>query len=114
MLKAGDITPLIKSCEVLITTDISTTMLESQILGKPVISFRIKEHLGIPEIIKSKSCLSVTKDDFEEIITQILTDKKFKLECIDRGFVFSKYYLSNIGTASKTLLDFLDNVRKDK
>ncbi len=108
VLKAGDITPLIRSCEVLITIDISTAMLEAQILGKPVISFKIRNHLGVQEIIKSNSCLSVTQDNFEGILTQILTDNDFKLKTIDRGFEFSKNYLSKIGFASENLLSFLE------
>lgn len=109
IIKAGDITQLIKSCEVLITTDISTTILEAQILEKPVISFKSRTHLGTPEIIKSNSCVSATMDDFEKILTRILTDKKFKDELIERGTEFSTNYLSNMGSASQHLLDFLEN-----
>ena len=109
VIKAGDITPLIKSCEVLITTDISTTILEAQILGKPVISFKTRNHLGIPKISHSNSCLSVTQDDFEKVLTQILTDNDFKLKTIDHGFEFSKNYLSKMGSASENLLRFLEN-----
>ncbi|MGQ0790630.1 MAG: UDP-N-acetylglucosamine 2-epimerase [Nitrosopumilaceae archaeon] len=116
VIRAGDIIPLIKSCEVFITTDISTTILEAQTLEKPVISFKIRNHVGIPEVIKSNSCVCTTIDDFEAILTRILTDKKFKQEVIDRGTVFTKSYLSNIGTASKNLLHFLEktDIAKDR
>lgn len=109
VIKAGDITQLIKSCEVFITIDISTSILEAQILEKPVISFKHRTHLDTPEIIKSNSCISATMDDFEKILTQILTDKKFKDELIERGIEFSTNYLSNMGSASQHLLDFLEN-----
>ncbi len=36
--KIGDITPLINSCSILIVLGISTTIIEGQILQKPVIS----------------------------------------------------------------------------
>jgi hypothetical protein len=107
VVKAGDISPLIKSCEVFISTDISTTMLEAQILKKPVISFPTRNHLGIPKIMDS--CLSATIDNFEDMLMQILTDKKFKQKYIERGIEFSENYLLKIGHASKNLLDFLDD-----
>ena len=109
VVKAGDITPLIKSCEVFIITDISTTILEAQILGKPVISFKTRNHLGISKITDSNSCLSATQDNFEKVLTQILTDNDLKLKIIDSGFEFSKNYLSKVGSASKNLLSFLEN-----
>ena len=62
-----------------------------------------------PQIIKSNSCVSATMDDFEKILTRILTDKKFKDELIERGTEFSTNYLSNMGSASQHLLDFLEN-----
>lgn len=116
VIKTGDIIPLIKLCEVFITIDISTTILEAQILEKPVISFKLRDHFGMSEPIKSNSCASTTIDDFESILTRILTDKKFKLEVIERGTMFARRYLSNIGTASKSLLDFLEttNIGKDR
>lgn len=114
VIKAGDISPLIKSCELVITTDISTTILEAQILEKPVISIKIREHLGIPQIIKLNPCISTTKDNFETTFNRMLTDNNFKLDNIAQGSKFIKNYLSNIGCASETLLNFLENNSVEK
>lgn len=110
VLKSGDISPLIELCDVFIVIDISTTILEAQIHEKPVIAFRTRDHLGISEFIKSNSCISATANDFENLFTRVLTDKKFKQEVIGRGTKFCKNYLSNIGSASENLLHFLENV----
>jgi hypothetical protein len=110
VMKSGDITPLIKSCDIFIVTDISTTILEAQIFEKPVIVFKIRDNLGAYEFSKSNSCISATMDDFESLFTRVLTDEKFKQEVIERGTKFYKNYLSNIGSASENLLSFLENV----
>jgi hypothetical protein len=107
VIKAGDITPLIQSCEVFITMDLSTTMLEAQILEKPIISLQIRDFTANTEIIKSNSCLSVSLTDFENILIRILNDEQFRLDVIQQGTKFSKNYLSNLGSASKNILDFL-------
>jgi len=109
VLKSGDISPLIKSCNVFIVTDASTTILEAQMHEKPVIAFKTRDNLGVPEFIKLNSCISATTDDFESLLTHVLTDEKFKQEVIERGTKFCKNYLSNIGSASKNLLSFLEN-----
>ncbi len=109
VLKSGDISPLIESCDVFIVMDISTTILEAQIHEKPVIAFRTRDYLGVSEFIKSNSCISTTVDDFESLFTRVLTDEKFKHEVIERGTKFYKNYLSNPGTASENVLHFLEN-----
>lgn len=35
----------------------SSTILEAQILEKPVISFKTRDHVGVPEVVKSNSCV---------------------------------------------------------
>ena len=44
VVKKGDILNLIHSCEFLITIDLSTTLLEAQILKKPTLSILIKNY----------------------------------------------------------------------
>ena len=109
VLKSGDISPLIESCDLFIVTDISTTILEAQILEKPVIVFKTRDNWGTYEFSKSNSCISATVDDFETHFIHLLTDEKFRQEVIKRGTKFCKNYLSNIGFASENLLHFLEN-----
>ena len=82
-------------------------MLEAQILEKPIISLQIRDFTANTEIIKSKSCLSVCLNDFEKNLIRVLNDEQFRSDLIKQGTIFSKNYLSNLGFASKSVLDFL-------
>ena len=105
VVEAGDITPLIKLCEVFIVTDISTTILEAQILKKPVILVQTRDSL-IPK--KENSLISVHQKNFEETLIKTLTNNEFNLKIIEHGTIFANNYLSNLGNASKHLIEFLD------
>jgi len=77
VLKSGDIFNLIQSCKVFIVIDVSTAILDAQILGKPVISVRVKDSgYGIPSVLKTNSCLITNIDNIEETLTRIFNDKK--------------------------------------
>lgn len=109
VIKNGDITPLIESCEIFLTIDFSTTMLEAQILNKPVISIFVKDRLTeeMPTIFNSDSCVITTIDDFEKSISKVLSDNDFKKQIIINGKKFVDNYLSNQGSAVQEILNFL-------
>jgi len=110
IIHQGEILPLIESCEVFLVIDLSTTMLEAQILKKPVISISVKDYgWGIPEIFKSKSVLRTNKDDFESVLISILEDKEFKQQIIEKGCRFVNESFTNQTTASSKILSFLEN-----
>ena len=109
VVKYGDVFDLLKNCEIFLTLNTSTTILEAQICKKPTISLSVVERgFGNPEIFKSKSCLSIKIDDFEQIFSKLDKDEVFKKNVISNGYEFSKEYLSNQGTASEHLLKFLE------
>ena len=109
IIKSGDILDLIKNCELLITLDMSTTILEAQIAKKPALSMFITDRkFGISEVFKSASCISVT-NDFEKILTKLISNVQFKNELISNGKKFSQKYLSHPGTSSKNLISFLED-----
>ena len=111
IIKTGDIIPLIKNCEVLIVTDISSTILEAQIFEKPVISISIKDYsFGDPEVYTSNSCIRTNPNDFEKILNKTLNNLEFKNDAILKGNKFVEDSLSNPGTASNSLLSFLKNM----
>ena len=111
IIKTGDIIPLIKNCEVLIVTDISSTILEAQIFEKPVISISIKDYsFGDPEVYTSNSCIRTNPNDFEKILNQTLNNLEFKNDAILKGNKFVEDSLSNPGIASNSLLSFLKNM----
>ena len=85
------------------------------LLKKPTISVVVKDSgYGIPSILSSNSCLKVTKDNFENQTKKILEDKEFKNEIIKNSTNYISSYLSNVGTASEKILDFLINYKLKK
>lgn len=109
--KVGDILPLIESCEVFLTIDYSTTILEAQILEKPVISILVKDrlHTQIPAVFSSNSCLTTTIEDFENTTKKVLNDSNLKTKLVENGKKFVDNYLSNQGTAVQKTLQLLKN-----
>lgn len=109
VVNSGSIFPLMENCKLLITFDLSTAILEAQILQKPVISVRLKDYgFGESEIFKTESCVSVAIDDFDEILNKILNDGDYKLKIIQNGENFLNNYLTNKGNASEQILKFLN------
>ena len=108
VVKKGDIISLIKHCEILIVTDISSVILEAQIFEKPVISISIKDYgFGEPEVFTSNSCICTTTDDFEKVLNYTLNNIEFRKNIITKGNRFVENSLSNRGTATETLFSFL-------
>lgn len=103
---SGDIHPLIKSSDLIIVTDVSTVILESMILQKPVISIRMKQHYGMPTIFNY--CKQISLDDFDSWIKSFYDNPNIKKEMISKGNEFLKIYLENHGNASRKLLEFLE------
>ena len=111
VIKKGNIVPLIKSCEVFISLDMSTTILEAQLLKKPVISINTGKipYNDESSIFKSNSCDRVKIEEFDETITKILHDNDYKSDLIKRGTDFFNEYVSNQGKASEKLFSYLKN-----
>ena len=110
IIKKGDIVPLIKSCDIFVALDMSTTILEALLLKKPVISVNtgnIPSHDG-SSIFESDSCDRVKIDDFEEAIQRVLHDNDYRLDLIRRGTAYLDKYVSNQGKASEKLLAYLE------
>lgn len=106
IIKSGSIFPLIQHCKLLITFDLSTTILEAQILKKPVISIKLKDYgFGTSEIFNS--CLSIPIKDFEHTLKRILSDPEYRMDLVTKGDGFVDMYLANKGTSVKAVFDFL-------
>lgn len=108
IVKAGSIIPLIQCCEVVIVIDVTTSILEAQILQKPVISVTVKDQSN-PEIFSSKSCIRTDITNFENSLQKLLQDQNFKEQTIANGNMYVKNYLSNRGNAGESILRFLEN-----
>ena len=109
VIKNYDIVSLIKSCEAFVTIDISTSILEAQILEKPAISVTVKEDLSNnSEVYKSNSCTRCSIDNFEISLNLLLNNIDYRKKQIENGNAFVNESLSNQKNASKTLLSFLE------
>ena len=109
IIKTGNISDLIKACDILVTIDISTVILEAQIFEKPVISVSVKNYnIGDDNcsFFKSKSCIRTELQNFEMNFNRLLQDQEFKRETIYRGKKYVNNYLSNQGSASRKLIEF--------
>ena len=103
--KSGNIFDYIKDCEVLISTEWSTVLLEAMILGIPTITF-LSDPKGFENekiILSGATALLKTTKEFKKTLNDILFDKKFREEIIFKGQNFVDKYMINKGTASKFL-----------
>lgn len=106
VIKNGNIQDLLRKCELLITIDVSTTILEAQILEKPTVSISVKDY-SVDEdncsVFTSQSCIRTKIDNLENILGKILSDQNFKNTLIQNGNKYVNDYVYNQGTASKCL-----------
>jgi CDP-glycerol glycerophosphotransferase (TagB/SpsB family) len=111
VIKKGNIIDLLRLCEFVIVIDISTTIIEAQILEKPVISFSVKNynHLGNPTIFCSNAIIQTNLTDFDTTMQNFLHDSNWQ-KLVATSNKFLSNYLSNQGTASQKLLEFLEEL----
>jgi len=111
IVKSGNITELIKNCELFISIDLSTTILEAELFKKPIISISVKDYnLGDLNSQIFKSCLRTDIDDLENQMRKIFTNSEFKNNIIFIGSNFVDDYLSNQNSASLTFINFLNTI----
>ena len=113
LVKSGNIVDLIKTCSMLITIDISTVILDAQILKKPTILILVKDILQKEsEIVKSNSFIDIKNiEEFENVFLQLISDNKFREDQIDSQSKFLHKYLSNLGNASEKFLNYLEKIQ---
>lgn len=109
IVSSGSVIPLIKKCSLMIALDLSTTILEAQLLSKPVISISFRDHYLNSEIFKN-SCLKIPIENFEDTVIKILYDDTFRYELIKKGTAFSESYLSNKNNSCLSLINFLEKI----
>ena len=102
---SGDISSLIESSDLVIVTDATTVILEAMMMQKPVISIRMKDHYGKPEIFNY--CKQISIDSLDSFIKSFYSSSKIKNELIRKGNDFLKLSFQNQGCASQELLKFL-------
>jgi hypothetical protein len=100
---------LINNCDLVISFNTSSILLESIILKKPTISLITDEWAKENEIIKMNGVMSINDiQDVEKGISEIISNDDYKLELQSNAKQFLGNYLSNHGTASRQLVEMLE------
>ena len=111
IIKYGNIIDLIKSCEIFITIDISTTMLEAQIYRKPIISVTVKSYaFGNSSIFNSDSYIRTNLDNFENTFNQLLNNSDLKNRLIVAGNEYLSNYIYFQNSSSEKFIEMLDQI----
>lgn len=110
VIKSGDILPLIKSSLLVIVTDMSTVILEAQAMKKPVVSILLRDYYGTPEPFESNFCQRINISELDKWITNVINSNDFRNQVVLQGTRFVDLYLANQGTASESLLKFLESL----
>jgi hypothetical protein len=110
VIKSGSILPLIKSSSLVIVTDMSTVILEAQAMKKPVVSILLRDYYGTPEPFESNFCQRININELDEWVTNVINSNDFRNQVVLQGTRFVDLYLANQGTASESLLKFLERL----
>ena len=105
-----DLPKLISICDVVISFNTSTILLESIIMNKPAIDLQIEDWSKEDEIVKMNAVYPI--DDISKIkdgLTKVLYDENVKKELLKNSKIFLKHYLYNHGSASKVMAKILDD-----
>lgn len=95
VIKYGNSINLISSCLCLISIDLSTTILEAQLMNKPTIAIKTKDlGLGVPSIFDLNITPYIEIDDLEIELHKIFYDSIYRDNIIKSGEIFSKKFLS--------------------
>ena len=106
-----DILELLESCDVLISLNYSTILLDALILNKPTLVFLPeKQNFEEEEIIKQNAVLSVSSiSELEIKMKQILFDEDIRNDLIKNGKLFIEKYFSYQGNSCEVLTRILLN-----
>ena len=104
-----DILELLESCDVLISLNYSTILLDALILNKPtMVLLPEKQNFEEEEIIKQNAVLPVSDiSELEIKLHQILSDKNIRENLITNGKQFIEKYFSHKGNSSEYLIKLL-------
>jgi len=111
ILQNQNIVDSIKTCDVMISLNYSTAALDAMILQKPTLTV-LPEKQGYENEDMITMGATLYEPDIAKIgplLTNLLENKKFKEQLIQKGNDFVEYYLTNQGTSSRELSTFLSD-----
>ena len=111
VVKEGNISQLVQSCDLMIVIDFGSPILDAHILKKPVISVSVKDNgWGIPTALKNNSCLTTDLEKFEDDLKDVLNNDNIRNQLIKNGTKSSNEYLSYQNNGSSKLIEFLEEL----
>ncbi|MHA7733128.1 hypothetical protein [Nitrosopumilus sp. S6] len=110
VLKHSNMINLISQCKLLITTDISTSILEAIILQKPVISVDVKDYgFGKALIFEQNPKMLTSLNNFPNTLEKTLNNQEFRQNLLSDAQKFLKEYISYPGKSSQQFFSYLEN-----
>ena len=100
---------LIQNCELFLCIDISTAILEAQLLQKPTISISVKENLGLSKSKVFEYCVRTDVSHLENYFNKIFNNLEFRNNLVLDGTKFLNKYLFSKKSASENFINFLNN-----
>jgi hypothetical protein len=108
VISGGSIMELINSCDIIVATNHTTAILESYLLQRPVICLPIIDYnLGIPTLFDFNSDMNIPIEKFQVTLEKLMRDNNFKNQIIRKQNQFVENYLSNHGSSSKKLIEYI-------
>lgn len=104
-----DILELLESCDIMISLNYSTVLLDALILNKPtMVLLPEKQNFEEEEVIKQNAVLVISDiSELEIKLKQILTDNNIRENLISNGKQFVEKYFSHRGNSSEYLAKLL-------
>jgi hypothetical protein len=105
-----NIMDLIKTCDIMISLNYSTALLDAMILQKPTMLV-LPEKQGYEKedfITKEATLFEPKIEKIEQSLKNILNNQEFRENLIKKGNEFVDYYLVNQGNASKEVAEFIE------
>lgn len=105
IFKEGEIFPLIQNCSCMIVMGLSTSIIEAQLLEKPVISIPVIDYkLGNPSVFTSDSCIISDTSELAEYLNK-LDNEEFRKKIISRANTFLDLYVENRKNATQVFFN---------
>ncbi len=110
IIKHGDVLDLLLESQYVVSLGFSSTILEAQVIEKPVISLSVDHDVyGIPKSTKD-SCLISDVKNFEEQFSYLVKDPEFYKKTIQKGTERLTVDFCNIGNSAKNILKEINKI----
>ncbi|MDB3957023.1 hypothetical protein N9385_05070, partial [Candidatus Nitrosopelagicus sp.] len=110
IFKSGDVSDLIMDSNLVVSVGVSSGILESQVVEKPVISINVDYDIYGPTKYIPNSCPHIQVAEFEKILSKLVDEPQMIDELIQKGKSSINDSISNIGNSSKILFDTLNEL----